>query len=107
MKYHNVKVEYDGYKFDSKHERDTYMILKDRQCKGEISELRLQVPFILQDGYKLGNKKQQAITYIADFTYYEDKKFRVVDAKGILTDVYKIKKKLFEYKYQIEITEIY
>jgi hypothetical protein len=42
----------------------------------------------------------RAIIYIADFQFYDvtDGKIHVVDAKGMKTEVYKIKKKLFLHK---------
>ena len=57
---------------------------------------------------KLNNKTRRQITYKADFTYFsnEDNKIHVIDVKGFKTDVYNIKKKMFEYKYGIEIEEI-
>ena len=35
-KYKNEKVEFDGIKFDSKRERDGYMVLEDAERRGEI-----------------------------------------------------------------------
>lgn len=107
-KYKNKKVYYDGYWFDSQKERNYYLKLKLMQETGLISNLQLQKKFILQKGFTLNGKKRQAISYIADFYYYDIKqnKWVVVDVKGFKTDVYKLKKKLFEYIYKIEIEEI-
>ena len=44
-KYHNVKVEVDGIKFDSGREAKRYKALKELQRIGIVSELRLQVPY--------------------------------------------------------------
>ena len=41
------KVERDGHKFDSKHEAGRYTELKLLQRAGKITDLRLQVPFLL------------------------------------------------------------
>lgn len=101
-KYRARKTEVDGIIFDSKHEAEVYLKLKDRENKGEISNLQLQVPFELIP--KIG--KQRPCTYVADFTYYEGYKFMVVDAKGVKTDAYKIKKKLMRWINNIEITEL-
>ena len=46
-KYKNEKVEFDGIKFDSKRERDRYMVLKDAERRGVISELKCQPKFTL------------------------------------------------------------
>ena len=107
-KYHNKKVEYDGYTFDSIKEKNYYIKLKLLEKAGKIKELELQKEFELQPSYKLNNKTSRKITYRADFTYKttEDDKLHVIDVKGFRTDVYRLKKKLFEYKYRIEIEEI-
>ena len=74
---------------------------------GLIKDLELQKEYILQDKYKINNKTIRKISYIADFSYIsvKDNKLHVIDVKGFKTDVYKLKKKLFEYKYGIEIEE--
>ena len=107
-KYHNKKVKYDGYTFDSIREKNYYIKLKLLEKAGKIKELELQKEFELQPSFKLNNKTSRKITYRADFTYKttEDDKLHVVDVKGFRTDVYRLKKKLFEYKYRIEIEEI-
>ena len=107
-KYHNKKVEYDGYTFDSIREKNYYIKLKLLEKAGKIKELELQKEYELQPSYKLNNKTYRSIKYRADFTYKttEDDKLHVVDVKGFRTDVYRLKKKLFEYKYRIEIEEI-
>ena len=107
-KYHNKKVIYDGYTFDSIREKNYYIKLKLLEKSGKIKELELQKEFELQPSFKLNNKTSRKITYRADFTYKttEDDKLHVIDVKGFRTDVYRLKKKLFEYKYRIEIEEI-
>lgn len=107
-KYHNKKVEYDGYTFDSIREKNYYIKLKLLEKAGKIKELELQKEYELQPSFKLNNKTSRKITYRADFTYKttEDDKFHVIDVKGFRTDVYRLKKKIFEYKYKIEIEEI-
>ena len=107
-KYHNKKVEYDGYTFDSIKEKNYYIKLKLLEKAGKIKELELQKEDELQPSFKLNNKTSRKITYRSDFTYKttEDDKLHVVDVKGFRTDVYRMKKKLFEYKYRIEIEEI-
>lgn len=112
-KYGNKKTTYKGIKFDSKGECERYKELKLLENIGKIEELKTQVKFKLQPSYKIGNKTIRAITYVADFTYYSIKKkngiefrdFIVEDFKGYKTQVYRIKKKMFEYKYGVEIKE--
>ena len=107
-KYHNKKIVLDGYKFDSKKEANYYNQLKLLQRAGLIRDLELQKTFILQPSFKLNNKTRRQITYKADFTYVstEDNKIHIIDVKGFKTDVYNVKKKMFEYKYGIEIEEV-
>lgn len=109
-KYGNKKVTVDGIKFDSQLEANRYCELKILERAGEIKDLRRQIKFELQPSYIKNNKSIQSINYIADFVYYDvnKKKFIVEDVKSeaTKTQVYKLKKKLFEYKYDLEIKEI-
>lgn len=105
-KYKNKKVIYNGIKFDSQKERNYYIKLKLLEDAGKIKDLKLQVKFELQPKFKSGNKNIQAISYIADFTYLdEENKLHIIDTKGVRTDVYKIKKKMMQYK-GLEIEEV-
>ena len=105
-KYKNKKVIIDGIKFDSQKEGNRYLILRDKLNNGEITNLRLQVKFELQPSFKINGKAIKTINYIADFTYYDRDKFIVEDTKGMRTQVYKLKAKMFAYKYGYEIKEI-
>ena len=108
-KYHNKKVMYDNYMFDSKKEANYYLKFKIMQDAGIIRDLELQKKYVLQKSYQTKTGKiRREISYIADFYYVttKDNKEHVVDVKGFRTDVYKLKKKLFEYKYGLEIEEV-
>lgn len=107
-KYKNKKVIYDGIKFDSKREMAFYVKLKLLEEKGKIKELELQKTYELQPSFKVNSKTYRKITYKADFSYVstEDDKLHIVDTKGFRTEVYKLKRKMFAYKYGIEIEEI-
>lgn len=105
-KYGAKKCEYDGIKFDSQKERDRYIELKQLEKFGAISELKLQVPFVLQDGFEFNGKKILPIKYIADFTYWENGELVIEDVKGKKTDVYELKKKMFMYRYKKYIREV-
>lgn len=98
-KYRNKKIVIDNIKFDSKLEANRYAELELLQRTKVISNLKLQVPFVLQEGFKKNGKSYQAIKYIADFVYEENGRTVVEDTKGVETDVFKIKHKLFEKKY--------
>lgn len=106
-KYHNKKIVYDGIIFDSIKEKNRYMILKLYEKSGVIKELELQKSFELLPKFTINGKNIRAIKYVCDFYYYDNnrKRYVVEDVKGMRTDVYKLKKKLFEYKYKIEIEE--
>lgn len=109
MKYHNRKVEVDGIKFDSKLEAKRYLELKTLERAGEIKELVLQPSFELIPSFKKNNKTYRKTAYKADFSYFSisEGKYIIEDTKGFKTDVYKLKKKLFEYMYKdLEIKEV-
>ena len=107
-KYHNKKTEIDGIRFDSKKEAERYCELKLLLKAGAIKHLKLQPRFLLQPMFYCDGNWNRKLEYIADFQYEEGSKTVVEDVKGLKTDVYKIKKKLFLYKYgdQIEFREI-
>lgn len=99
-KYHNHKVEVDGIKFDSKKESKDWKHLSTLEAGGIISNLRRQVPFELQPKYVTKDgRKIRPISYVADFVYERDGVTYIQDSKGVRTDVYKIKRKMLEYKY--------
>lgn len=100
-KYNNKKVKIDGHVFDSKAEADYYSGLKVRQAAGEVISFELQPLFTLQPAFIKNGKKYQGITYSADFmVYLPNGDIEVIDIKGMETEVFKIKRKLFECKYQ-------
>lgn len=101
-KYRNIKAEYNGEIYDSRKEmRRAYALDMLVRC-GRIKDLERQKRFILQDGYMTRDgRKIRPISYIADFVYYDnDKRSWVVeDVKGVRTDVYRLKRKMFEFRY--------
>lgn len=98
-KYGNKKTVIDGITFDSKKEAERYLVLKDMLKHDEIEELKIQPKFLLQDSFKYRGQVIRKIYYIADFSYIKEGNLVVEDVKGKKTDVYKLKKKLFLYKY--------
>ena len=99
-KYNNKKTVIDGITFDSKDESLYYQALKNMKANGLIKDFELQPKFILQESFVKDGKKYRAIHYIADFKVINnDGSFYIVDIKGILTTEFKIKLKLFNYKY--------
>lgn len=108
-KYHNIKVILDGHKFDSKLEAQRYTELKLMLKQGLISNLELQKPYELIPSFKKNNKTFKKASYIADFVYYDNELGKVIveDTKGFKTDLYTLKKKMFEYLYKdLTIREI-
>lgn len=99
VKYKSKSIVIDGHKFPSKMEGNRYIKLREMQREHKISDLELQPPFLLQEGFTRDGKKYRPITYVADFKYKMGDKTIVEDVKGYLTPEYKIKKKLLLYKY--------
>lgn len=122
-KYGNSKVEYQGIKFDSKREMQRYIILKDAENKGVISDLRMQVKFELIPAVKetyiqhLKTKDKECtrtlqlpITYTCDFAYIKDNELVIEDvkiSKSMLPKEYVLKKKMMFALKGIKIREIY
>lgn len=108
-KYKAVKTEVDGIRFASKKEAARYCELKMLAKGGCIRGLRLQPEFEIQPSYKKNGKTVRKIVYKADFQYFDlqSRKWIVEDVKGVKTPVYKLKKKLVEYKYpDVTIVEV-
>jgi len=107
-KFGNKKAIVDGITFDSYKEANIYDVLKYQEIAGEITDLKLQPRFELQPAFEKNGKHYRKIEYVADFQYKDDTgKVYVIDAKGFRTDVYRLKKKLFEYRYpELEILEV-
>ena len=111
-----VKSKYGNKKtkgFDSAKEWRRNQELEALQRAGEISELNRQVPFRLMPSYtiadettKQGFRTIREIRYIADFTYrLKNGKKIIEDVKGMQTDVFKLKRKLLEYKIALGVIE--
>lgn len=98
-KYNNKKIQIDMYVFDSIAESKRYKELKLLEQAGHIANLELQPKFLLQESFKKNGKTHRKIEYIADFKYTFEDKTIIEDVKGMETEVFKIKRKLFEYKY--------
>ena len=69
-KYRNVETAVDGIRFQSIKEARRFEYLRMAAELGVIEDLRLQVDFTLQEGYKTAKGERiRAIRYVADFTY--------------------------------------
>jgi hypothetical protein len=94
-KYRNRPVVVDGIRFASEREGRRYSELKLMERAGEIANLRLQPRYQLRVGGVL------VTTYVGDFSFDEriaEGVWKPVteDAKGVETDVFKIKRKLLK-----------
>lgn len=103
-KYHNTKTVADGIKFDSKLEAERYAQLKILERAGVIRALELQPSFELLPSFRKNGKTWRKTVYKADFRYIlaDDDRIIIEDVKGstaVITDVFRLKQKLFEYRY--------
>lgn len=106
-KYHAKKTVVDGITFDSKREADRYLVLKGMEEDGAIEDLRRQVRYELIPAFDVGGKHYKPVFYVADFTYIDGETGEeiVEDVKGMRTDVYRLKSKLFARRYGKVIKE--
>lgn len=96
-----------GIRFQSKAEARRYDELVLLEKAGAIRELERQPAFPIRVTGR-DQKLRIVCVYVADFRYREGLAgiLTVEDVKGVRTPVYKLKKKLVEAQYGIEITEI-
>lgn len=122
-KYHNKKVEYDGILFDSIKEKDRYIVLKQAEQDGLISELTLQPRWVLLPAKKeryIEHKKTKDVVkertillpmrYTADFSYSKDGEFVVEDVKGspyTLSKDVPLRLKMMKYFHDIDVRLVY
>jgi hypothetical protein len=121
-KYNATKITADGHTFDSKHEYQRYCELKLLERGGVISDLQMQVKFVLIPSQyepdtvkvlKSGKEKvvkgkliERECSYIADFVYQYNGKTVVEDSKGFRTKEYVLKRKMMLYFHGIRISEV-
>lgn len=119
-KYGNRKAKARGKVFDSTMERSRYYTLSMLEKAGEISDLRMQVPYELipaiyetqEVQLKTKTKQvqklvQRATYYVADFVYKDAEGNEVVeDVKGFRTAEYLLKKKMMRALLGIQIKEV-
>lgn len=122
-KYGNRKVSLGNLTFDSIREMQRYLVLKEAQDKGIISELELQptfelIPKITERIVKHLKTKdkveekfiQHPITYTADFSYIKDGVKVVEDVKidpKILPQEFVLKVKMMRYFHKIAVRLVY
>ena len=102
-KYRAKKTIVDNIQFDSLFEAKVYKDLKLLENLGQIKDLELQPKFLINEGEvyncnftKKGKTKIAGNYYTPDFKYRDsDGSSVVVEAKGMKTEAYQLRKKLF------------
>lgn len=95
-KFHAVRTEVQGEKFASKKEARYYQDLLLARSSGDLLFFLRQVPFHLPGG----------VRYVVDFAeFWRDGTVRFVDVKGYRTDTYRVKRKIVEANYPVQILE--
>ncbi len=107
-KYGAIATMVEGIRFQSKAEAHRYQELRLLEKAGHIKGLELQPSFPIHVAHHRGGELTQVCVYKADFRYREGPRglLKVEDVKGVCTPVYKLKKKMVEAQYGIQITEI-
>ena len=107
-KYHNRRIVREGETYDSVKEYRRAKELELLEKGGVIKDLKRQVRFeiIPSQRGEDGKVVERAVTYVADFVYFEDGKLVVEDTKGYRTKDYIIKRKLMRYLLGINIREV-
>lgn len=101
-KFRNTIVVTNGITFRSKAESLRYEQLLILERAGEISNL------VTQPRYPIEVNGRKVCTYVADFDYIDKKTQRLIteDVKGAKTQLYTLKRKLFEACYRRPVTEV-
>jgi hypothetical protein len=105
---------FDNIVFDSKWELETYKLLKTH-LPADV-KIHRQVEFLLQPKFKNAEGKAiREINYVSDFLITRQENLianelpadaLVIDSKGHLTDIFKLKNKMFMYKYAVVIQQV-
>lgn len=97
-KFNNNRPKYNYLSFDSTLELDLYKELEEGVKNGVVSHFFWQTPVRLPGGKK----------YVLDaLVFFNDNHVEYLDAKGMMTELYKLKKALVEEIYPFKITEVY
>lgn len=104
LKYHNKPTRYNGRRFMSKKEAEYAQMLD--VLRNSTAPTHKVVDVQYQVRFPLRVDDQLIATFILDFIVtYEDGRKEYVDVKGAITEVYTIKKRLFEALYRVKIIE--
>jgi hypothetical protein len=98
-KYSNKKVENDGHKFDSRIESNFYNMLRLNSIEFTMKEV-----FVLQDKFRYLDEAIREIKIIPDFLIKKGTEtVAIVDTKGMITDLSKMKYKMLKAKLEKQI----
>lgn len=94
LKYSNVKVTTDGHKFDSRIESNFYGLLKINRFEFAMKEV-----FVIQEAFNYCGELVREIKIVPDFIIKKEGKIiAIVDTKGMITEMAKLKYKLLKFK---------
>lgn len=118
-KFHNKPIDNADGHFDSTNEWRRFVVLKDAERSGKISNLQRQVTYTLIPKQEkdvvihLKTKDKiekrmvtQKVTYTADFVYVKDGETVVEDFKGQPNDRWPLKKAMMYYFHGIDVREV-
>lgn len=109
-KYGAIKTTIDGITFDSQKEANRYRELMLLKRAGEVTEIVLQPEYVLLKGFthEASGERVRPIKYKADFLVtYADGHQEIEDVKGMRTEIYAMKRKLFMSHYpHLSIKEV-
>lgn len=107
-KHKNINTDIDGITFASKAEGRRYQELKLLARSGVITDLEMQVPFVITDSCVIGGRKRPGRKYIADFVYKRDGEYVIEDVKGRkeADPIFSIKRHLMKSVLGLDIVEI-
>lgn len=103
------KCVIDGITFDSEMEGRYYeQEILPRLAKGEIDNLVLQPSFVLIPDFEKNGKTYKGVKYIADFQFYDKQqdRIRVIDVKGMETEEFILRRKMFDFHYAYQELEV-
>ncbi len=97
-------VDRSGRSFSSKLEASVYQVLLLRQKAGEITSIECQVPVLVCGTLGHECDSRSKVVYIADFKCIKkDASIFYVEAKGMPTPTWQIKKRLWRHHIQIPL----
>lgn len=107
-KYRAKPCVIEGIRFASQREGRRFLELRMLEKAGEIRELELQPRFPLYALRASNGEVIKVADYVADFQFREgrDGALVVEDVKGMPTETYRLKKRIFEAQYGMQIREV-